>query len=154
MRGFLLVLTLFVLTVAVGCAQGNVGLGVILGEPTGLSLKIWPEHSAAFDLAAGWSLDGDEWFYLHGDFLIHNYRLEKEIEEEIEGDLPFYYGIGARALLREDHDSRIGIRIPLGLDYRFADRKFDVFVEIAPILDLLPETEFSLSGGIGVRYFF
>ncbi len=104
--------------------------------------------------AAGRSLDGDEWFYLHGDYLIHNYRLEKEIKEDIEGDLPFYYGIGGRVLLKENDDTRIGIRIPLGLDYRFADRKLDVFVEIAPIIDLLPETEFALTGGVGIRYYF
>jgi hypothetical protein len=33
------------------------GLGVIVGNPTGLSFKVWTGGSSAFDAAAAWSLD-------------------------------------------------------------------------------------------------
>ena len=54
----------------------------------------------------------------------------------------------------EDDDTKVGIRIPLGVDYIFAESPFDVFVEIAPILNLVPETEFDWSGGVGARFWF
>jgi hypothetical protein len=42
----------------------------------------------------------------------------------------------------------------VGLDYVFGEQPFDVFVEFAPILDLVPETELDWSGAIGIRYYF
>ena len=70
-----------------------------------------------------------------------------------EGSLPFYYGIGGRIRFDEE-DSRIGARIPLGLDYLFEGSRFDLFLELVPILDLAPETELNLNAGLGARYFF
>ncbi len=149
--------TIAVVLLLIACpvvGTAKVGLGIVAGEPTGLSLKVWSNSRQAFDLAAGWSLGDGDWVYLHGDFLLHSYALEDEIEEDFEGRLPFYYGIGARVLLSEDHDSRFGVRIPLGLDYIFSDGRFDIFLEVAPVLDLVPETDLDLAGGIGVRYYF
>jgi hypothetical protein len=131
--------------------QASVGLGIMAGQPTGVSLKVWTNSEKAFDLAAGWSLEEHEWFYLHGDFLWHSYELDAE---EFDGTIPYYLGIGARLLLRDERDSKLGIRIPVGLDYVFGEQPFDVFVEFAPILDLVPETELDWSGAIGIRYYF
>jgi hypothetical protein len=65
----------------------------------------------------------------------------------------YYVGIGAR-LKATEGDSRIGVRVPLGLDYVFDDTPIDIFFEIAPILDLAPSTDFRLNGSLGLRYFF
>jgi hypothetical protein len=46
------------------------------------------------------------------------------------------------------------VRIPLGVNYTFEDGRFDVFVEIAPIFNVIPETSFGLSGGVGARFYF
>jgi hypothetical protein len=51
-------------------------------------------------------------------------------------------------------DPLIGVRVPIGLDYLFSDAPIDIFLEIVPILDLAPATEFDLGGGIGIRYWF
>jgi len=48
----------------------------------------------------------------------------------------------------------VGLRIPVGLEYIFSGERVDIFLEIVPLLDLVPDTDFSLNGGIGVRYFF
>ena len=53
-----------------------------------------------------------------------------------------------------EHDSRIGIRIPVGLAYLVESEPLDVFVEIVPLLDLAPDTEFDLNASVGARYFF
>jgi hypothetical protein len=149
MRATLLVTGLIVLVLATSAVAGNVGIGVMAGEPTGLSLKVWSGSRTALDAAAGWSIGEPDWIYVHGDYLWHRYELDVE-----EGSLPFYFGIGARVLLREGHDSKVGVRVPLGLDYLFENHQFDIFIEVAPIIDLAPDTDFDVSGGVGVRYYF
>ena len=149
MRATSLVTGLIVLVLATSALAGNVGLGVMAGEPTGLSLKVWSGSRTAFDAAAGWSVGHDDWIYVHGDYLWHRYELDVD-----EGSLPFYFGIGARVLVHEDHDSRVGVRVPLGLDYLFANHRWDIFIEVAPIIDLTPDTEFDVGGGVGARYYF
>jgi hypothetical protein len=130
------------------------GIGIIVGEPTGLSLKFWQSQRTAIDLAAAWSFTDDGAFHIHGDFLFHKFDLIKVSE----GQLPFYYGIGARVKVYDgDHDDDVlvGLRIPLGLDYLFGGgTPLDVFVEVVPILDLAPDTDVSLNASIGIRYWF
>ncbi len=43
--------------------QKDFGLGIILGEPTGVSGKLWTSSENAFDFAAAWSFSG-RWSFL------------------------------------------------------------------------------------------
>jgi hypothetical protein len=124
------------------------GLGIVLGEPTGLSAKLWTGSSNAFDFAAAWSFKGDGHLLLQADYVWHTFDLIKVSS----GRLPLYYGIGGRIILTDD--PLLGIRIPLGLNYQFASAPVDIFAEIVPILDLIPSTDFDLGGGLGVRFWF
>lgn len=144
-------LLLVVAVPVVGVAESRVGLGVMAGEPTGITLKVWGSSEHAFDGAAGWSIGEGGWIYLHGDYLWHRYELDPD---EFEGRVPYYFGLGGRVLLHEGDESRLGVRFPIGLDYVFDGGRFDVFIEVAPVLDLIPETDFDLSGGVGARYYF
>ena len=54
----------------------------------------------------------------------------------------------------DDADDLIGIRFPVGLDYNFDGAPLDIFVQIVPILELAPKTDFELEGAIGARFFF
>lgn len=51
------------------------GLGIIIGEPTGVSVKGWLSDERAIDGALAWSLFGHSWFSAHADYLFHNMRL-------------------------------------------------------------------------------
>jgi hypothetical protein len=144
-------------------SHGSFGLGIIIGEPTGLSGKLWISKTSAFDGVAAWALSENSSFHLHFDYLLHNFNL---INVQ-KGQLPVYYGIGARILFHEhgwhdhdweehhnDNDVHFGLRIPVGLEYIFADAPLDIFIEVAPVLDLVPDTHLNFNGGIGIRYFF
>ena len=52
------------------------GLGVILGEPTGLSFKAWTGGSTAIAGAAAWSFGNTDAFQLHVDYLFWDYIYE------------------------------------------------------------------------------
>jgi len=124
------------------------GMGIILGEPTGLSAKLWTSGDNAFDFAAAWSFKGDGNLLLQADYVWHFF----ELMPVPSGKLPLYIGLGARVVLADD--PRFGIRIPIGIDYLFADAPIDVFLELVPILDLSPATDFGVGGGLGIRYWF
>lgn len=144
-----LVTCLLFLPVTAGARSGDVGLGAIVGEPSGLSGKFWLGSSTALSMATAWSTRDDGRFHLQGDFLWHDFSLF-EVER---GSLPVYYGVGGRVRFAE-RDDVVGVRFPLGLSYLFEGRRFDTFFEIAPVLDLAPETEVVVEGGIGMRYYF
>jgi hypothetical protein len=128
---------------------GSLGVGIVLGEPTGISFKQWVTYRTAFDAAAAWSFGEESAFHVHMDYLIHHRgRSDRDI-----GHLLFYFGIGGR-LKAEEEEGRLGARVPLGVAYEFDESPLDVFFEVAPVLDLAPETEFRVNGGFGVRYFF
>jgi hypothetical protein len=153
----IMVATLLVMISTQAYAADQFGLGLILGEPTGLSVKYWLNDENAIDGAAAWSFSGNNSFQLHADYLWHNYDLIDATEAP--GKLPVYYGVGARLRFKDDdrhHDDDIalGIRVPLGVTCLFAKAPFDVFAEIAPILDLTPDADLELSAAIGARYYF
>lgn len=133
----------FASTLAYGQGQ-DLGLGIILGEPTGISVKYWLGTTNAISGAAAWSFSGEESIHIHADYLFHNFGL-------IQQNLPLYYGLGARVKLEDD--VKVGIRIPVGIAYLF-EAPLDTFLEIVPLLDLVPDTEFGLNAAIGVRYYF
>ena len=138
-----------------GAAEEKRAVGIILGSPTGLSVKWWTKPSVAWDGAVGWDVGGDGFFYLHADYLLHNRDVVRKMDLEAavtEGELLFYYGLGGR--LEAGDNSRLGGRLPLGLEYFFADVPLQGFIEIVPLLDLLPKTAFRFQGGIGIRYLF
>ena len=123
----------------------NTELGVILGEPTGISFKTWQSDRTAIDAAIAWSFGDNGSVHLHADYLRHNWL------DVDRGSLAFYYGLGGRVKFADD--SRVGARIPVGLQYLFPDTRLSMFFEVAPTLDLIPETSFGVNGGIGVRIF-
>lgn len=151
MKKLILVITLLA---AVLCVQAEAqndsgfGIGVILGEPTGISGKMWMSQTTALAGAAAWSFSGDAAVHLHLDYIFHSF----DVIKVDKGRLPIYYGIGGRIKLADE--SKFGIRIPVGLDYLFKDAPLDLFLEVVPMLELAPDTEFDLNGGIGIRYFF
>lgn len=124
------------------------GLGIILGEPTGISFKHWTGHNTALAGAAAWAFGRQNAFHLHLDYIFHNFRLIKAERHTI----PFYYGIGLR--FKDERKDRLGVRFPLGIIYMFDNAPIDIFLEIVPIFDFVPRTELSINAGIGARYYF
>jgi hypothetical protein len=143
-----LVLTAVLICGSAGAQDQGFGLGVILGEPTGISGKLWTGQKTAIDGAVAWSFEKKSSMHLHGDLLFHHFHLAKIDKAKFLT----YYGIGGR--VKFEDDSKLGVRFPLGIDYLFAKSPFDFFLEIVPILDLAPSTDFSLNAAIGFRYFF
>ncbi|KPJ53681.1 hypothetical protein AMJ39_04060 [candidate division TA06 bacterium DG_24] len=144
----LCVLMLVLLCAAASAQQRPLGLGVIVGEPTGVTGKWWTGGRTAIDAALAWSFADENAMHLHADYLVHNF----DMFELGDAVMPFYFGVGGR--LKLEDDSRFGMRIPVGIAYVIAGTPLDLFLELVPVLDLAPETELRLNGAFGMRYFF
>ena len=129
------------------------GLGLILGEPTGVTAKMMQGRFAATDIAAG--LSG--WkggFHFHGDLLFHGMFRERD-----RYILFAYCGIGARF---RDKPEKAGARLPLGISCMRMNANeptaLDFFFEVVPTLDVsrngkLDIADFRWKIAIGVRMF-
>jgi hypothetical protein len=138
--------------------KGVFGVGLIIGEPTGVCGKLYIGDDMAFDFAAGATFIG-RGLQLHGDFLYHPYILQNT-ETFV---FPFYVGAGLRILRRDPGDmierhTRLGIRAVVGglLDFRAIP--IDIFFEGALVGDYrtIEDDHFGLDINVsaGARYYF
>jgi hypothetical protein len=139
----------------------NFGVGVIIGEPTGLSGKLWTSNYTAFDFGLGWSMGGDRLgpyngyysggsrVHIHMDYLWHSFDSIRSAEL-----FPLYYGVGGRLNNGAGYNSSFAVRGVLGIAWLPRGTPIDVFLELAPSLQLTSSTGFGIDAGFGARYFF
>ncbi len=131
-------------------AARDFGVGAILGEPTGLSLKYWLSNITALDGAVAWKFAHDESrLQIHADHLWH---IDIHDAHITQGRLPFYLGVGLR--VESGPHPNAGVRIPLGLAFLFNAAPIELFSEIVPVVRFAPDSGSDLEGGVGVRYYF
>lgn len=135
------------------------GLGLVAGEPTGITGKLWIGDHSALDMGFGLSIGGDRltsnagntWtrFHLHADYLYHFFDV---IHSNLR--LPLYFGAGPRLNFGGGYGASFGIRGVAGIDWQLDHAPFDVFVEVAPAFQVGYDVGVAVEGGVGVRYFF
>ena len=139
--------------VAAAQAPSGMGLGLMAGEPSGFSAKVWTSDHVALDAGLGYSY---VWYgqalQIHGDVLFHS----SSLTQSGDGFLPLYIGIGARVKLASgSYPVWAGLRVPFGLEYVFARVPVGLFFELVPIFDVTPgPTRFTGNSAIGFRYYF
>jgi len=139
-------------------SENKVGLGLMVGEPTGISFKAWTSDDTAIDAGLAWSVGRYDAVNIHADYLWHDFSV---FGDEIErGQLPVYYGIGGRIVFADDYPDPgdenvvLGARVPVGINYLLEENPIGFFLEVAPIVNIIPETDFDVDAALGVRYYF
>lgn len=140
--------SLLLLAIVAYSQEERFGLGVIVGEPTGVSGKVWVSGRNAVDAGLAFSFRRKGHLHLHSDYLWHFSNAMPVAERFV----PFA-GIGGRLAVGRG-DGSFGARFVIGMSWFPRNAPFEVFVELVPILDLAPATEMSGNAGIGVRYLF
>ena len=145
---------------------GPFGLGLILGDPTALNVKYDSDETTAFD--GGLAFNFDKWVLLYGDY---QYKFAGAFANQRGlSQITPYVGVGLVLVVsnRSVEDTRktqyftdsssskvaLGIRIPLGIEWRPLNVPIGVFGEIAPGIAIIPGTIAFFEGGVGVRYYF
>lgn len=147
-KALIVIAAMMIIAGASYARQGDLGVGLMFGEPSGISLKYWTSATTAIDAGAAWSFVDGGAFQLHGDFLFHNF----DIFKVDHGKMALFYGFGARIKLADD--TKFSLRVPVGISYQFEKTDIELFMEVVPMLDLAPSTQADIAGGVGFRYYF
>jgi hypothetical protein len=157
----ILTLCLFFAVQSSAARDHDFGLGFMVGEPTGISAKLWTSSVNAFDFGLGWSIGGDrigsyKGYYnggsrvhFHMDYLWHSFEAIHSSER-----FPLYYGIGGRINSGAGYDASAAVRGVFGIAWLPHNTPIDVFLELVPSLQLTSSTGFGMDAAIGARYFF
>jgi hypothetical protein len=129
--------------------ERGLGLGIIIGEPTGFSGKYWLNDDNAVDFGLGYSfVHPHNALSIHGDYMFH---LPSLIKSEL--NLPVYYGFGGRVHLSSSDVPYIGTRGVIGIEWIPANLPIDTFLEIAPVFNIFAQTSLHLDMAFGCRYY-
>jgi len=134
-------LLFFLLILFLAANANGMGIGVIVGSPTAISLKL-----ARIHLEFGYQGIED------GNTSLHfSYEIPFKIDFGNQNTIPMYFGVG---LFSEfGSNSHMGVRFPIGINFWLA-KNFVLFAEIVPAFSVLEKTGFTLFGGVGLRIHF
>ncbi len=107
------------------------------------------DFRAGYDFT-GWGTDYIDYLYLSTDFRIID-------KLHLVGPLHFHVGIGGYLLLPVEGNENVnifGVRAPVGLQLLFANEFVEIFMDIAPAMEIAPSLEFFKlwSGFVGVTF--
>ena len=143
------------------------GLGFMIGDPTGLSGKLWVARTNAIDFGVGfWGYGPDncagrglpcDRFGYHAGTLNADYLWQSNI---VRGrtQLDWHIGGGARTIWYGGCAGdclAVAGRMPVGLDLMFANpAMLELFLELAPTLYVVPFADLGVEGALGARFYF
>jgi hypothetical protein len=136
-------------------AAHNIGVGIILGEPTGVTGKMYLSNKHALDASLGAGFIDGTALSINADFL-----WEMPLAPGNDVDLNWYVGPGLHLRVRsgtpgdDDRDSLdFGPRALFGLSARFKQQPIELFGEAAPGIDFA-HIKFTIDLAFGLRYYF
>ena len=141
-------ITLIILASFNAFTADKIGIGPMVGNPTGLNAKYWQNYERAIDMAVAFNLDDSAGLSLHSDYLWHWFDT---LYFKDTYPLDLYSGLGGR--MKFSDAIQIGARIPVGVLYRQKDSS-DFFIEAAPVLDFIGRSGIDLHLVFGARYYF
>lgn len=138
--------------------KGTFGIGIILGEPTGISARLYLNDDTAVQAGVGFAFIGDG-LHAHADYVLHPLILQTRDSFV----LPVYVGPGVRIINyekgRDNHVFTLGIRGVAGLLFDLKTVPLDAFVEVAGVIEFGFADDdggfgLSFNAAAGARYYF
>ena len=148
-RVIVCLLTVCILLLAAHSAVASPGVGVVVGEPTGVSVKIgnFPVLGISYSFRNRLNTTIDLWL----------------LNADLFDPLDWYFGVGAKVRIGFNQGNTketvfgLGVRAPAGLQW-WLSSEWELFLEVAPALLLTTDANgflaFDVGGGIGIRYYF
>jgi hypothetical protein len=134
-------------------ADGGVALGLFVGEPTGLDLKIDVASRSALDIVLGLSTFRDG----RADYGHLTYLVTPFIGRGRSVLVPLRLGIGFAVFddgVRFGDRVDVAVRAPLELGFHFRSAPVEIYGEIALVIPFVRDVYADLDGGIGFRIYF
>jgi hypothetical protein len=152
-----LVVTTFVFGIVLAAratpARADVGIGIFLGDPSGLDLKIGLTNRTGLDLVLGFNTFRDT----HANYGHLTYLVTPVVAQGDAVLVPIRLGIGA-ALYGGSGDLDFAVRAPLEVALRLRNAPLEFYGELALAFTLFDPHEDALQadlqGGVGFCVFF
>jgi hypothetical protein len=123
----------------------SVGLGIVAGNPSGLTVKQYRPGLVAYELLLTTDVDDFVRLALHRVW-------ERPLPES-----PLYVVVGpglAAGLHQLDRGATLRAAVSGTAGLNFYAERFEVFLHVTPRLRFLPTLRPDLGGGVGLRYYF
>lgn len=122
--------------------QAQVGFGGLIGDPTGLTVKLGVGRGAvAVDL------DLKDAIYAQLHYLLREQRVSGS-----SADVRFMVGPGVLVGEGPNDDLAVALSALLGLNW-YADRQFEIFAQLTPRLFVTPDVDGDVGAAIGLRFY-
>lgn len=132
-------------------AKADNEVGFVLGSASGFSGQLDLGGKRAVDLGLAYSSNSQ--FTVTSSYLFTKARSWNL--RNVSFPLTLYYGLGVRLLNiksgKNDGKVALGPRAPIGLHMEITNPNISLFAELAPVLDVTPESNVEMTAGIGVR---
>lgn len=149
--------------------SGHFGLGLQLGAPWAITGKYWLNQDHALQGYIGFFNHGFDVVGLDYVFQMKRVRLGREV------DVGFHIGVGGVLGFGDgncfdgfgdnycdfdddddyyDNDLAFGVRMPLAANMYFQSVPIEVYLELAPVIELIPDFAGDFMLGLGGRYYF
>jgi hypothetical protein len=161
---FVLAASLFILTsyqsMFAQSPQGKeLGFGIMVGDPVGLTAKYWTNHENAFVFDVGSSYFGSPRF--SADYLWHFDAFRSPVAKLYAGPgvalgfgagHSFYYSNDG-TLVREENTTGLGVRGVFGLSVIPRDVPLDIFFEVGLLVGIAPDFGSAVDASLGFRFY-
>jgi hypothetical protein len=166
MHKLLIIVTVFLITYSTeNYAQrigggDNFGFGIVLGDPTGLTLKYYTESTEAFVFTLGSSYFGSP--RLGADYVWHFDAFTSDVTKLYAGpgavigfgeSRGFWYDKGDRFFVRDNNGAGFGVRGIFGVNFIPRRTPLEFFVELGVLLGLAPGFGSAVDAAIGMRFY-
>jgi len=149
-------------TNANGPGGKNWGFGIVLGDPTGLTVKYWTNRENAFNFYIGDSYFGSP--RIGTDYTWHFDVFKSNVVELYAGPgavigfgkgKKFWYKDydGDKFYARSDSDLGIAIRGMVGVNVIPERTPIEIYLELGPLVGIIPEFGSTFEGAIGIRFY-
>ena len=130
----------------------GLGLGLAVGDPMGIAIAHRPMQTFTMAGVLGWSLQ-DAKMHAHCDFLYSLYKVQPS-ESIVTIDLATGAGPTLNLGVSNNDDTGLGVRVVGAASINFDDKPFDLYLDIAPVIGLIPETALFFNTTLGFRGWF
>ena len=127
-----------------GWGSRDFGVGILLGQPSGLKATFALQKRIHLDFTAAWSWN--DWMLIMSDCKFEDYISPRSLYWR------WYYGLGAYGGVSNDSDREavLGVRVPIGVSYQFPYTSLEVFGELVPAMQIIEETRGRFHCGVGI----
>lgn len=136
---------------------GQFGLGVQVGGQTGLTVDYWDSSATSWVGGVGGqlgygnvSVNADRLWHFPGTFG----RSARELVPYLGGGILGVFGRQNDFLRDRTQSAAFALQVPFGLDYLPATKRFSVFAELKPSLEVAPDAFAFLNVDLGARFYF